>query len=186
MVRGKMNLSVFVSALRVTSLPSSPNKRAILFCGPILFRQAFIISSVTLRPEAYMFRMPAILYIYMSFLWDGVVNMRSLPPIFLLSGSLELGCWLLYLDMLVGEPIKRCAQPTQLQALGIFHIRASFDSVSSLQFCSPWDLFLMSSLEPNNGGKKGEVGRAGQILLAGAWYILCLYGSLLLGVFMLF
>lgn len=49
--------------------------------------------------------------------------------------------WLVYLDILVGEPIKRCTKPTGLRALGIFHIRASLDSVSSLRFSSPWGLF---------------------------------------------
>lgn len=45
-----------------------------------------------------------------------------------------------YLDVLVGEPVKRCARSTGLQALGIFYVRASFDLVSFLQLCSPWGL----------------------------------------------
>ena len=50
--------------------------------------------------------------------------------------SVVRGVWdqaarLLYLDVLVGEPVKSCARSTGLQALGIFCVRASFDLVSS-------------------------------------------------------
>lgn len=64
-------------------------KGAILFCGPILFRQAHLISSATVRPEAYMFRMPTIMCV---FFWGvGVVKMRSLSLILLLSWRFRVG-----------------------------------------------------------------------------------------------
>lgn len=103
-----------------------------------LFRQVLVIGSVTLRPEACVFRMPATHVCLLFVEYED----EDLSPIFLLSRRFGVGAsWLVYLDMPVGEPIKRRAKAPGLQALGIFHIRASFDSVSFLQLCSPWGLF---------------------------------------------
>lgn len=61
-------------------------------------------------------------------MWNGAGENKDFASHFpLVQEVWDQATWLAYLDMLVGEPIKRCAKPTGVQALGIFCIRASFD-----------------------------------------------------------
>ena len=164
-----MNLSTGKSALRVPPLPSPPNKKG-PFCSMISSCSDRPLSqegSVTLKTSSLcvqnanqLLRVCVCLCVcvcgdsVVQEVWDQAVR-------------------LFYLDVLVGEPVKRCARSTGLQALGIFYIRASFDLVSFLQLCSSWGLLQVSSLPPSSGGKEGS------------WREAATLGQLLPGVFLL-
>lgn len=168
-----MNLSLYRrSARRVPSLLSPPSKRGHFVPRSLLFRQAlsqvlWLWGQNLACSECQLSRAWFLLFLWV---WNGAGENKDFASHFpLVQEVWDRAAWLAYLAVLLGKPVKRCAKPAGVRALGIFCIRPSFDLLV-LPNSSPWGLRWVL-YNPAVVERRGSWNRTSRVLLAASWWI---------------